>query len=247
MAVIQSYLQKWKLKLSETKTVSSVFHLTNREANRELSVKLNGKPLPFSAIPKYLGITLDRSLTYRQHLQSLRKKLSTRVSLIRRLAGTTWGAGASALRTATLALVYSTAEYCAPVWCRSAHTRLIDPIINNALRTVSGCLRPTPTDYLPVLAGIPPAQLRRRQATLRLARRALEPSHLLHQKITSSVSRQSHRLKSGHPLVPRAVLRPWGARGLIFRGAPMLLCVFDVVSGGGSTDFHAFHSKDTGF
>ena len=105
MATLQMCLQKWRLKLSETKTVSSVFHFTNREAKRELSVELNGKPLPFSNTPKYLDITLDGSLTYRRHLESLRKKLSTRVSLIRRLAGTTWGAGASVVRTATLALV----------------------------------------------------------------------------------------------------------------------------------------------
>ena len=129
MATLQTYLQKWGLKLSETKTMSSVFHLTNREAKRELSVELNGKPLPFSDTAKYLVIILDRSLTYRRHLESLRKKLGPRVSLIRRIARTTWGAGASVLHTATLALVYSTAEYCAPVWCRSAHTRLIDPII----------------------------------------------------------------------------------------------------------------------
>ena len=161
MTTLQTYLQKWRLKLTQTKTVSSVFHLTNKEAKRELSVELNGKPLLFSNTPKYLGITLNRSFTYRRHLESLRKKLSTRVSLIRRLAGTTWGAGASVLRTATLALVCSTTEYCAPVWCRSAHTRLIDPVINNALHIVTGCLLPTTTDYLTVLAGILPAELRR--------------------------------------------------------------------------------------
>ena len=61
--------------------------------------------------------------------ESLRKKLSARALLIRRLATTTLGAGASVLRTATLALVCSTAEYCAPVWCRSAHSRLIDPLL----------------------------------------------------------------------------------------------------------------------
>ena len=193
MVTLQTYLQKRRLKLSETKTVLSAFHLTNREAKRELSVELNGKLLSFSDTPKYLGITLDRSLTYRRHLESLRKKLSARVSLIRRLAGTIWGAGASVLRTATLALVYSTAEYCAPVWCRRAHTRLIDPVINNALRIVTGCLLPTPTNYLTVLAGIPPAELRRRQATLTLARRVLEPNHLLHHKIISPELRQSRR------------------------------------------------------
>ena len=87
---------------------------------------------------KYLGVTLDRSLTYRRHLESLRKKLTSRVALLSRLAGSGWDAGATTLRTATLALVHSTAEYCAPVWCRSAHTRLIDPTINDALRIVTG-------------------------------------------------------------------------------------------------------------
>ena len=84
---------------------------------------------------------------------------------MRRLAGSGWGAGTKTLRTAALSLVYSTAEYCAPVWCRSAHTRLIDSVLNHALRIVTGCLCPTPTDYLPVLAGIQPAELRRLGAT----------------------------------------------------------------------------------
>ena len=99
MATLQTYLQKWRLKLSETKTVSSVFHyfiLPTGKQNVSFR-KSNGKPLPFSNTPKYLGITLHRSLTYRRYLESLRKKFSTRVSLIRRLAGTTWGAGASVL------------------------------------------------------------------------------------------------------------------------------------------------------
>ena len=38
MAILQTYLQKWRLKLSEAKTVSSIFHLTNKEPKRELSV-----------------------------------------------------------------------------------------------------------------------------------------------------------------------------------------------------------------
>ena len=52
MATLETYLQKWRLKLSKTKTVSSVFHLTNREAKRQLLVELNGKPLPFSNTSK---------------------------------------------------------------------------------------------------------------------------------------------------------------------------------------------------
>jgi len=83
MSTLSAYLQKWRLKLSETKTVSAAFHLNNREAKRELNVNIDGKPLSFCPEPKYLGVTLDRSLTYRRHLESLRKKLTSRAALLR--------------------------------------------------------------------------------------------------------------------------------------------------------------------
>ena len=61
------------------------------------------------------------------------------------------------------------------------------------------------TNELPnVLADIPAAELHRRRATLTLARRALEPNHLLHHKIISPELRQSRCLKSRHPFVPAA-------------------------------------------
>ena len=47
--------------------------------------------------------------------------------------------------------MHSTAEYCAPVFCRSANTCLIDPAINDALQIVTGCLCPTPVDNLPII------------------------------------------------------------------------------------------------
>ena len=115
MATLGEYLRTWKLKLSTTKMVSAVFHLTNKEAKRELKVNFNNETLQFCSEPKYLGVTLDRSLTYRRHLESLRKKVTSHVTLLRRLVGSGWGAGAMTLRTVTLVLVHSTAEYCAPV------------------------------------------------------------------------------------------------------------------------------------
>ena len=96
------------------KNVSAAFHLKNKEAKRELKVNYNNEILPFCSDPKYLGVTLDRSFTYRWHLESLRKKLTSRVTLLRRLAGSGCGAGATTLPIATLALVHSTAEYTAP-------------------------------------------------------------------------------------------------------------------------------------
>ena len=87
MTTLFAYLQTWRLKLSHAKTLTAAFHLHNQEAKREQKVKSNGKILPFCPVPTYFGVKLDRALTYRHHLEALRKKLSTHVSLLRRLAG----------------------------------------------------------------------------------------------------------------------------------------------------------------
>ena len=142
--------------------------------------------IPFSAQPTYIGTKLDRSLTYRQHLESLHKKLTKRVGLLRHLAGLSWGVGARTLHISTLALIHSAAEYCAPVWSRSAHTWFIDKPINDALRFVTGCLHPTPTNNLYICS----IRHHTNWASSKeshtvfwsLACRAQEPGHLLHNK-----------------------------------------------------------------
>ena len=117
---------------------------------------VDNKRLVFQQAPKYLGVRLDRMLNFKQHLEEVAGKVTSRVALIRRLAGTTWGASAKTLRISTQALVFPAAEYCAPVWSRSPHVKKVDVAINSSLWTISGCLMPTPVFQLPVLAGIVP-------------------------------------------------------------------------------------------
>ena len=181
MTTLSSYLQTWSIKLSNTKMMTAIFHVNNRDAKREPNVYNNNNLFPACPVSSYLRVKLDRLLTYRYHLEALPKKLSTRVALLRRLAGSGWGAGAKTLRISALSLVYFTAEYCAPVWCCSTLTCLIDSIFNDALRIVTACLRPTPTEGLPALAGIQPAELRLFGVTLFLANCAIhDPDHVLH-------------------------------------------------------------------
>ena len=85
------------------------------------------------------------------------------------------------------------------------HTRLIDSVLNDALRIVTGCLRPTPTDHLSVLSGIQPAELRRLGATLSLAYRgSLDTDHILYDLLSGSSDTRQVRLRSRRPFVPGA-------------------------------------------
>jgi len=172
--------------------MSADFQLNNEEAKHKLNVNRNNQTLPFCSEPKYLGVTLYRSLTHRRHLEPLRKRITSRVALLRRPADSDWGAGATTLRTANL-LVNSAAEYCAPVWCRSSHSRLVDHAINDTLRIVTGCLRPTPADNLLIFSGFQPAELRRKGATLSLALRAMEHGHLHRSALTYPRSGNAYR------------------------------------------------------
>ena len=104
MSTLSAYLQTWRLKLSHTKTVTAAFHLNNRETKRELKVYNNDRLLPLCPNPSW-GKTGQITVV-------LRKKLSSRVTLLRRLVGSGWSAGAKTPRIATLSLVYSAAEYC---------------------------------------------------------------------------------------------------------------------------------------
>jgi len=173
MATVQEYLSKWRLKLSTNKTVYPVFHIRNHHAGYQLKVESSpGKLLPFQNNPTYLGIILDRNLTFKDHILKLKNKVSSRVALIKRLAGLTWGWSFNVVRTSASALVYAPAEYCSQAWCQSAPTRTLDTQLNEAMRTISGCIRSTPTDFLASLSGILPPTTRRNVACLELHRKS---------------------------------------------------------------------------
>jgi hypothetical protein len=86
---------------------------------------------------------------------------------VRKLTGTNWGASAETLRTVLLALVYSTAEYCAPMWLNGVHTSKIIMQLNNTMRFISGTVKSTQLQWLLVLANITLQKLRREATTVR--------------------------------------------------------------------------------
>ena len=114
-----------------------------KEATRSLKVKWSNTELENTDQPKYLGVTLDRTLSYKQHIHNTKMKVATRNNLLQKLANSKWGTSASTIRTTALALCYSVAEYAAQVWARSHHTHILDSDLNTACRAITGCLKPT--------------------------------------------------------------------------------------------------------
>ena len=150
LVTLAAYLQTWRLKLSWSKTVSAVFLLNNREAGRKLNVTLDGKCLPFTQTPNIPGCETGQVSYVPRTSRITAWKTNFTCCPYRQLAGLGWGASA---------LGYSTAECCTPVWCCSVPICIINTAINDALHIATGCLRPTPLDNPPILAGIQSAEL----------------------------------------------------------------------------------------
>jgi hypothetical protein len=121
---------------------------------------------PYDDFLVYLGVKLDRTLTYKQHLGTFKDKLKTRNNIISKLAGTSWGYKGNTENISS-SLIYITAENCAPAWSRITYKK-IDTQMNQTMRIISGTVKSTRTHWLSVLAHIAPTNLKIQAATCSL-------------------------------------------------------------------------------
>ena len=89
------------LRAHPDKTQVTAFHLRNMETKRSLKVKWGNTELDNTDQPKYLGVTLDRTLSYKQHIHNTKMRVTTCNNLLRKLANSKWGT------TTAFALCYS--------------------------------------------------------------------------------------------------------------------------------------------
>ena len=105
------YYSRNHLKPNPAKTQLCCFHLSNRNAKHKLNVTWNGLELDHYPNHIYLGVTLDRTLSFKQHALNTKAKVNSRNNLLRKLTNSRWGALPATVRTTALALCFSTAEF----------------------------------------------------------------------------------------------------------------------------------------
>ena len=199
-----AYYQENDLRPNPAKTQLTAFNLKNRQADHKLNVTWNGTKLDHTHSPVYLGITLDRSLTYRNHCLKTRAKLSSRNNVQRKLHGKNWGACLHTTMTMATARCLSVAEYCCPVWYRSTHRKLVDTTLNETCRLITGCIRPTATPDLYLLSCIAPPEIRRSvHSRNERTKQLTDQRHSLrhHQPVNSSLHSRISFISTSQPLL----------------------------------------------
>ena len=72
---LSEYYTTNQLRANPTKTQVSLFHLRNRECGKQFNISWNGVNLTHCNLPVYLGVTPDRTLSYKAHIVKTKKKV----------------------------------------------------------------------------------------------------------------------------------------------------------------------------
>ena len=107
-----SWTESWALQLNTTKTVSTLFTLSTAK----VSLRLNNQPVPQVETPTLLGVTLDTHLTWKPHLEAVEAKATRKLAIMKKLAGTIWGANSDILKQVYTGAVRPVVEYASTIW-----------------------------------------------------------------------------------------------------------------------------------
>jgi len=132
---------------------------------------INGRPIKTEKSARFLGVVFDQRLTWNEHIDYVTSKCSKRLTLMRAISGTRWGATTKFLTTIYRALIRSVIDYGAIAYDSASETQLqkLDRIQYSALKLCCGAMTTTSASALKVECGEAPLRLRRLQQQIKFA------------------------------------------------------------------------------
>jgi len=130
---------------------------------------------------KYLGITIDKRLDWKAHIQEVCRKALTTIPALKSLAGSTWGARLQELRKIYQMVLVPQILYGCSIWgncdlyakgIHSQNARLLNSIQTQALRVVTGAYKATSQAALNIESHTTPILLEIKKRTMATAIRA---------------------------------------------------------------------------
>jgi hypothetical protein len=84
LSFIEAWLNKWKIKVNESKSTQTIFTLRKGTCP---PVQINHINIPLKEQVKYLGLTFDYKLNWRQHIIRKRKQMDQKIKELNWLIG----------------------------------------------------------------------------------------------------------------------------------------------------------------
>ena len=151
---LEGWTNQWLVKINSRKTTYTIFSLSTKE--QKATLHINGQTLLAEDNPTYLGVTFDKRLTCRQQTKKAEARAKMRLALMKKLAGTTWGADTVTLKRLYTARVRPVLEYGMTAWGTTAKSNFdrVSKVQNQATRIITGAMKSTPIMELEIITGL---------------------------------------------------------------------------------------------
>ncbi|KAJ4176432.1 hypothetical protein NW755_14951 [Fusarium falciforme] len=188
---------------------------------------------------RWLGVWLDRKLSFKTHVMKWAVKARKITNLLRSFTSTTRGLGPAAVQKAVRACVEPTLLYAAEAWyagrtvqriipsqpqdtrtvstCSESLIRYIDSTVKTSIRAVLPVWKTTPLAAIHRESGIPPAEQLLESVRQRFSARiqSLDQKHPLTQRATAEVLQGARRRRGPAKLQRTAALLPRAPRPIL--------------------------------
>ena len=167
LKVLNETADQSQIKFDEDKMEFMHFHNRRQPMTEKLIHTFNAEEgLKTIEVPpqeqiKWLGIWLDRKLTFKKHVEVRAAAAARAFHSIRRLSNTTKGLSFQAIRQLYIACVEAVGAYGVPLWWSHNHSRIkvFEKLQNSALRTILGQFRTASIGPIEIEAVIPPIRV----------------------------------------------------------------------------------------
>ena len=149
------------LSFSPSKTVAVVFGKTMKQVTKFPSLTIDGEKIVFSSSVKYLGVTIDAKLQFKQHVTDKCKKATRMLMAARGLIGKLIGPSPRATKWIYDAILKPIVLYGAIVWAHRvpSNFRPLIRLQRLAMMGMGHFLPSTPTLGLQITLGFPPLDI----------------------------------------------------------------------------------------
>ena len=144
-----------------TKTCATIFTKSKRRITWK-KLKMGGIELSYSDTMKYLGVTLQKSLSWSQHIKGKVNQGVKILNLANAAVGQQWGFSPERTLWVYNALVKPTITYGSCVWANKltkGQSVMLKKAQRHALMAMSSSMRSTPTSGMEVVLGLPPLDI----------------------------------------------------------------------------------------
>ena len=102
LATLSEYYSENSLNANPSKTQVYAFHLNNHKSDYNLTINWNGERLENNRFPVDLGVSLDHTLSFKEHVSKTKAKVAARNNILDKLPNTSWGADPVTVKTTAI-------------------------------------------------------------------------------------------------------------------------------------------------